>query len=115
MAWKAPAGFGGMTSQGRSIASDDGGFVDLSVFEPEIAHRIAADLIAHGFTVVDDAPPPPPGAGDVFDAMKRQELFAFLRERSVKIMPPIGNNELRRLARGAAMTGADDPSVRTAP
>lgn len=117
MAWRAPQGFNGMSFRGCAIIVDDHGCVDLAQFDPAFVHELVGILPSHGFSLIDDAAPAAAeneadddqsggdradgAVTDEFDAMKRGELFAWLREAGVSVMPPIANHELRARARAA--------------
>ena len=70
---------------GRMLADAD----ERQRIEQEDAERVDPDAVT----------------ADDIDQMKRHELFAFLRKRNVRVVPPVDNDTLRTRARGALAPG----------
>jgi hypothetical protein len=99
MKLRAPHGCASICHDGKIfIVEADGGI--------EVSKAMAAPLAAHGFTPWEEksegaSPELAAGTADDIDALNRRELFAFLRERGVRVRLPITNDALRAAARAA--------------
>lgn len=104
----APEGCVTLSYQGRILAIDEDGSIDVE------ADAFAA-LAPHGFVssppdaahqseeAVSQGEDAPSGSGlsdhDAIESMNRPALFAFLKERGVSVSLPVTNEELRAMAR----------------
>ncbi len=106
---RAPLGCGAVSHGNDVIEIDARGYVLVD-------EHIARVLIAHGFTSTDEnaagqkrglvegspSGEPRPDAPEVdVERLNRPALFAFLKEKGVRVSLPITNNELRAIARAA--------------
>lgn len=98
MKLRAPAGCASICHDGQIIVVEADGTIDVT-------KTIAAALTAHGFVPCDEASRMPAEAAATkevdIDALKRNDLFAFLRARGIKVALPITNKALRAAARKA--------------
>jgi hypothetical protein len=96
MLLRAPAHCTGLSHEGR--ASTIGG--DRSV---EVEDHLVSFFLACGFThcLAPNAASPSCDEELDIDTLTRNELFAFLRARGVRVHPPITNAALREIARRA--------------
>ncbi|MDR3407071.1 MAG: hypothetical protein P4L68_01070 [Methylovirgula sp.] len=99
MLLRAPAHCTGLSHEGRDYPVAANGLI-------EVEDHLAPFFLAHGFLLSPGAErprsPPPGGNMPDIDALNRRELFALLREKGVRVRPPITNDALREAARRAA-------------
>lgn len=97
MKLRAPEGCTSISHEGRQYDVAGDGSLDA-------ADSLAEVLAAHGFrpwqspTTAEEAGGAAP---DSVDGLSRTALFALLRQRGVRVAPPITNRELRAAARQA--------------
>ncbi len=93
-------------------ANDEGVFEAPPVLRPHIEAAFRGEIREKPTLALaaDDGEGEGAGApdelADEFSTMKRGELFAYLAKHSVKVTPPVGGAELRRLCRDAAQRAA---------
>lgn len=98
MLLRAPAGCTGFSHEGRAYHIGADGVI-------EVDDHLAPLFLAHGFVpCVGERAREAPRRTDEPDigALTRNELFAFLKERGVRVRPPITNAALREAAWQAA-------------
>ena len=90
MRLRAPAHCTGLSHEGRDYPVAVDGHI-------EVEDHLAPFFLARGFTRA----PPAAGSTPDVDALNCPALFALLRDKGVRVRPPITNEALREAARRA--------------